>query len=165
MKNILFILLLLTLASACGVKENKFVVKNQEPEINTLIDQWHKDVASFNYDAYFDKMTSDAVFVGTDATEVWSKKEFMNFSKPFFEKKKTWNFKPIKRNIYKNKQLNIAWFDETLDTWMGVCRGSGVVVKQNNKWKIQHYVLSLAVPNKDMNAVIKLLNETSLPSK
>ena len=88
-----------------------------------LIDQQHKD-ATFNYEAYFDKMTVDATFVGTGVSKVWSKSEFQSFSKPFFEKKQTWDFKPLARNIYHNNQQNIAWFDETLGTCMG-CRGSG----------------------------------------
>ena len=43
-----------------------------------------------------------------------------------------------------------------LDTWMGVCRGSGVVKKVNGDWKIEHYVLSLTVPNENINAVVKV---------
>jgi hypothetical protein len=38
---------------------------------------------------------------------------------------------------------------------MKICRGSGVLVKIDGKWKIKHYVLSMTIPNK-MNAVIKI---------
>lgn len=38
---------------------------------------------------------------------------------------------------------------------MKICRGSGVVVKQNNEWKIQHYVLSITVPNSLSKVVVK----------
>jgi hypothetical protein len=31
---------------------------------------------------------------------------------------------------------------------MKICRGSGVVVKIDGKWKIKHYVLSMTIPNK-----------------
>jgi ketosteroid isomerase-like protein len=34
-----------------------------------LLDSWHKAAAEAKFDAYFDKMTEDAVFIGTDATE------------------------------------------------------------------------------------------------
>jgi hypothetical protein len=40
----------------------------------------------------------------------------------------------------------MAWFDE-LSTQMKICRGSGVLVKIGNDWKIKHYVLSMTVPN------------------
>ena len=123
-----------------------------------MLNQWHRDVATYRYEAYFDKMTEDAVFVGTDASEVWQKKDFQEFAKPFFLKKHTWNFIAVSRNIYGPRE-GIAWFDEILDTWMGLCRGSGVVVKQGEQWKIQHYVLSIAVPNDVTREVIALKKE------
>jgi ketosteroid isomerase-like protein len=42
-----------------------------------LLDSWHK-AAEAKFDAYFDKMTEDAVFIGTDATENWGKPAFKN---------------------------------------------------------------------------------------
>ncbi len=71
-------------------------------------------------------------------------------------KKTTWNFKSIERRIYFGKHPDIAWFEELLSTQMKICRGSGVVVKQNNTWKVQQYVLSATIPNEQLDAVIKL---------
>ena len=42
---------------------------------------------------------------------------------------------------------------------MGVCRGSGVLEKTGNDWKIKHYVLSLTIPNDNINDVIKINKE------
>jgi hypothetical protein len=156
MKKTLLLINFLVIILSCGVKKSEIVQQSETEQVNQLLNQWHKDVASFQFDAYFDKMTSDAVFVGTDASEVWTKNEFMTFSRVFFEKKQTWDFKPLERHIYMDDKSKLAWFDETLDTWMGVCRGSGVVVKTDNNWKIQHYVLSIVVPNEDVQAVTKL---------
>ena len=39
---------------------------------------------------------------------------------------------------------------------MGVCRGSGVLIKNEDTWKIEHYVLSLTVPNNNIQEVIKI---------
>jgi len=39
---------------------------------------------------------------------------------------------------------------------MKICRGSGVVVKVGNEWKVQQYVLSTSVPNSKLDAVISL---------
>ena len=99
-------------------------------------------------------MDSISVFIGTDATENWTKNEFANFSKPFFDKGKAWSFIPLERNIYINDAKNFVWFDELLNTWMGICRGSGVLEKQQNTWVIKHYVLSVAIPNNDVQSVI-----------
>jgi hypothetical protein len=34
---------------------------------------------------FYDKMTEDAVFIGTDATENWGKPDFQEFAKPYFD--------------------------------------------------------------------------------
>jgi ketosteroid isomerase-like protein len=124
--------------------------------VNSVLDNWHKDVANVNFDAYFNAMTKDAIFIGTDANENWTKKEFMDFARPHFNKKKTWDFKPLERNVYISKDGKTVWFDELLDTWMKICRGSGVLVKNDNQWKIKHYVLSATIPNDSMKKVVKM---------
>jgi hypothetical protein len=48
-----------------------------------LLDSWHKAAAEAKFDAYF-KMTEDAVFIGTDATEKQTR--FQEFAKPYFDK-------------------------------------------------------------------------------
>ncbi|KGL58745.1 nuclear transport factor 2 family protein [Polaribacter sp. Hel1_85] len=122
--------------------------------VNTLLDDWHKAASDANYQGYFGKMDSISVFIGTDATENWTKKQFESFSKPYFDKGKAWSFKALERNVYVNDARNFVWFDELLDTWMGTCRGSGVLEKKNNTWFIKHYVLSVEIPNDDVQVVI-----------
>jgi len=136
---------------------NAFAQESKEQQIvNEFLDQWHKDVAVADFDSYFNKLATNSIFIGTDASEIWTKKQFQEFSKPFFDKKKTWNFKAFQRNIYFSEDKKTAWFDEILDTWMGLCRGSGVLIKQNETWKIEHYVLSVTVPNDDMKSVVDI---------
>ena len=80
----------------------------------------------------------------------------MVWAKPFFDKKTTWNFTAIKRNIYFGKYTDIAWFEELLNTQMKICRGSGVVVKVGNDWKVQQYVLSTTIPNDVLDSILKI---------
>lgn len=130
--------------------------KDEKTEINIVINQWHKAAANAKYHDYFNLMTDDAVFIGTDATENWNRKEFETFSKPYFNKGKAWTFYPLERNIYINKSNKMAWFDELLDTSFKICRGSGVLEKIKGKWKIKHYVLSMTVPNEISDEVVKV---------
>lgn len=125
--------------------------------LNAKLDQWHADAATGNFDQYFGAMTEASVFIGTDETEVWDKKTFMEFSQPHFEDGKGWDFSSKRRSWYFSKDKQIAWFDEELDTWMGVCRGSGVFEQTNDGWKLAHYVLSMTVPNEKVNDVISLI--------
>jgi hypothetical protein len=123
---------------------------------NKLLTDWHLAAGEANYEKYFGKMDSISVFIGTDATENWNKTEFAAFSKPYFDKGKTWSFSAIDRNIYTNNTGSILWFDELLDTWMGLCRGSGVIEYKDGKLKIKHYVLSVTVPNDDIAQLINI---------
>ncbi|WP_036381787.1 nuclear transport factor 2 family protein [Muricauda sp. MAR_2010_75] len=128
----------------------------EKEKISMVLDGWHLAAANADFEAYFGKMTNDAVFIGTDATENWQNNEFKAFSKPYFDGGKTWSFTSVQRNIYINKTKDFAWFDELLDTQMKICRGSGVLKKENGQWKIAHYVLSIAVPNENVGELIQI---------
>ena len=157
MKNcFLFLIVIVSFFSCNSTKEIKTTqtITSIKTNVNTLLDNWHKAASEANYKDYFGAMDSISVFIGTDASENWNKTEFSNFSKPYFDKGKAWSFKPLERNVYVSEQRNFVWFDELLDTWMGTCRGSGVLEKQHNTWVIKHYVLSVEIPNKDVEAVI-----------
>jgi len=129
--------------------------QNNETQINNLLNNWHKAAATANYTDYFNALSDDAIFIGTDATENWNKKQFQEFAKPYFDKGKAWNFTALERHIYFAKDGKTAWFDELLNTQMKICRGSGVLIKVKNKWMIQHYVLSMTIPNDTTNEVVK----------
>ncbi len=122
----------------------------EKSNIDNVLTQWHKAASEANFDEYFDLMTKDGVFIGTDPTENWQNKDFRAFSKPYFDRGKAWNFKTLERNIYTEENSNIAWFDELLATQMGICRGSGVLQKTEDGWKIAHYVLSITIPNENV---------------
>jgi ketosteroid isomerase-like protein len=121
---------------------------------NSTLDQWHLAASMAHFSEYFDLMTSDAVFIGTDATENWQLQEFKTFSKPYFDQGKAWSFTSLERNLYVSN--DIIYFDELLDTQMGICRGSGILKKENGSWKIAHYVLSIAVPNDHVTTLTQL---------
>ncbi len=128
--------------------------------LNQVLDQWHRDAATFNHSRYIGAMTDDGLFIGTDATENWSTAEFSTWSKPYFDKKKTWDFKPFNRHLFVGENVATAWFDELLDTQMGVCRGSGVLRKIDGHWKIAQYVLSMTIPNDIAKKVTQLKSAT-----
>lgn len=128
--------------------------EKEKSEIITMLDGFNVAAAKADYTTYFNYFADESTFIGTDATEIWNKKEFMVWAKPHFDKKKTWNFTSLKRNIYFSKDGKLAWFDELLDTQMKICRGSGVVEKINGSWKVKQYVLSMTVPNDVVDKVV-----------
>jgi len=131
-------------------------ISEGKKQIAAMLDSFNVAAARAEYERYFNFYTADATFNGTDASENWDKAAYMAWAKPYFDKKTTWNFSSIKRNIYFGKYADMAWFEELLNTQMKICRGSGVVVKQGNEWKVQQYVLSTSIPNSKLDAVISL---------
>ena len=157
MKKLFLFLSIASIAATVYINKDTHPGKRDETAtINTLLDSWHTAAARADYDGYFGKISDKGRFIGTDATENWDKAAFSAFSKPFFDKGKAWDFKTLERNIYFSKDGKTAWFDELLDTWMKVCRGSGVLEKEGKEWKIKHYVLSMTVPNDVTQQVLPL---------
>ena len=125
-------------------------------QLDTLIDFWHLQASKAKFDSYFNVTTDDFIFLGTAPGERWNKNQFKEFSKPYFDKGKAWDFKPITRNWILSVDGKTAWFDEDLTTWMNTCRGSGICFKKNGKWKLAYYNLTVLIENEKIDAFIKL---------
>ena len=127
-----------------------FIIFNIKAEdksdINILLDGLHKDAHKGNFDSYFDRYSSDAIFLGTDKTERWTMQEFKSYAQPAFADGHGWTYKVIERNW--EGEGDTLWFDEILfNKKLGHCRGTGVVQLINDEWKITHYALTMLVPN------------------
>lgn len=156
-----FQLLLFIGLNSCSLKtsnsyQSKFDADVEKNRINLMLDSFNLAAAKADYKTYFNFYTENAIFTGTDDTERWDKKEFMLWAKPIFARGKAWNFKSLERHIYFDKTGSLAWFDELLNTQMKICRGSGVLIKQENNWKVQQYILSATIPNSMMDEVVKM---------
>ena len=159
MKKISLLLLLVSL-SACTFSSKTRTIEISKESINAVLENWHTAAADANFENYFALMANDGVFIGTDATENWQNTAFREFSKPYFDKGKAWSFTTLERNIYTSENGKTAWFDELLNTQMGICRGSGVLEKVNGEWKIKHYVLSIAIPNEYVSEITATKKQT-----
>jgi len=150
-KNILILLTLTISLGACGGK-----AKTEKKDLNLILDNWHLAATNTDIDAYFSALSNDAIYIGTDASERWTKAAFYNFCEPYFKKGKAWDFKAFDRKIYFSEDGKTAWFNELLNTWMGTCRASGVLVHKAGHWKISHYQLSVTVKNEHMKQFLEI---------
>lgn len=132
-------------------------------DIHKLMDAWHHAAAVADEEVFFGTMTSDGIYLGTDATERWLRDDMREWSKKFFDRDTAWAFTPHDRQVYFSSDGQTAWFEELLDTWMGLCRGSGVLVNSTDGWKIKHYNLAVTVPNDAINGFIELIK--NMPAK
>lgn len=128
---------------------------NENEAVNKVLDQFHVAAAQANFSDYFSLLSEDAIFLGTDAKERWTKQTFKEYVKPYFDKGQGWTYEKITRNISKTNNGNIVFFDELLsNSFYGTCRGSGIMVKQQGEWRISQYSLSVMVPNEISKTVV-----------
>lgn len=152
--------------TACSVNQSLSEAKQKDlgQELNQFIDDWHANAATADT-AFFYQMAKKGIYIGTDKREHWTRDAFYEWAKPFFRSGKAWAFEPRDRHLYFSEDFQYAWFDELLDTWMGVCRGSGVLHREEGSWKLAHYHLSVTVPNEAMEDFIELQKEYKLKEK
>lgn len=128
--------------------------------IDTVLDDFHDAAAKADFDRYFSHWTSTSVFLGTDSWERWTGDEFKEFARPHFDKGKGWTYTSRDRKVTLTADKTVAWFDEMLtNEKLGTCRGSGVLLKIGEDWKIAQYNLSVPIPNDIVEDVAKRIGE------
>lgn len=143
MKLLHLLLLLFLTASALQAQ-----TLQKENSVEDVLDNLHRFAAEADGKAYFDLFAKDAVFMGTDASERWDVEAFMKYAMNRFDSGEGWKYKSLKRSVYYADERNIAWFDEVLvNEKYGEFRGTGVLKRENEHWKIVQYNLLLPIPN------------------
>ena len=113
---------------------------------------FHKAASESDYLAYFSKFSPNVYFLRTDASEHWSLEEFKDYAKPAFDAGRGWHYEVVERNV--QIKGHVAWFDEQLNNrHLGRCRGTGILIKTDNGWKVAHYSLTILVPNETADNV------------
>ena len=147
---------------ACGTLGaqtlSKSAIREATAVAAAVLDDWHLAAARFEEERYFNHMAPEAVFVGLDEHERWSKAEFRKWAHGGFQAHQIWDFKATHRNMVLSSSGDVAWFDELLDAAnMGRARGTGVLVKDGKTWLIAQYALSLPIPRESFAEVRQLI--------
>ena len=138
----------------------KAMASKEQDSIARVLDQFHEAASEHDFSSYFGLMSSDAVFIGTDASERWDLAAFRAYVKPHFDQGRGWTYKAKERHITLAKGGSFAWFDEILENAKyGTCRGTGVLVKSGKDWKISQYHLTIPVPNGLAETLVKLIKD------
>ena len=120
----------------------------EKEQINKVLDNLHKYASEANGEKYFQLFNDQAVFHGTDLNERWSIDEFKKYAQNRFDSGTGWSYKSLERNIFINSSNTTAWFDEILiNEKYGKFRGTGVLSKIDDMWKIDQYNLLFPIPN------------------
>ena len=136
--------------------------------VEATLDDFHQAASVADGQRYFAHFAADGVFVGTDASEVWSVPAFKAYASPYFSKGQGWTYHPDRetRRVRYSADRKTAWFYETLrhDKY-GVLRGSGSLVHDGQRWRIAQYVLSFAVPNDAAKDVVERIRRGAKAEK
>ncbi|WP_188109802.1 nuclear transport factor 2 family protein [Pseudohalioglobus sediminis] len=137
-----------------------------EVDIAAALDRFHAAATAADEDAYLAEVTDNMVFLGTDASERWQGQAWRDFVHQHFSEGQGWEYRLQRRHITLSADGASAWFDELLDNdQLGLCRGSGVLVKDASGWKISQYNLSMPVPNEMILGVARdIASDTSTPA-
>lgn len=138
---------------------------NSTQDVSKVLDDLHLAAAKADGEVYFNLFHPDAIYIGTDASETWTLEQFKSFAKPYFDQGKGWLYTPTERKITLSERGNTAWFVELLwNEKYGQSRGTGVLVKEANGWKVAQYHLTFPIPNelaKEITQQIKQHNQAS----
>jgi ketosteroid isomerase-like protein len=116
--------------------------------VGAVLDALHAAASRADAETYFALFAPEAVFLGTDATERWTIEQFRDYAMPYFSRGQGWTYVPTARHVFACETGDVAWFDERLaNDKYGEVRGSGVLVRGPQGWRIAQYNLSLPVPN------------------
>jgi ketosteroid isomerase-like protein len=117
-------------------------------EVEAVLDAFHAAAAAADEEQYFATLAPEAVFLGTAPGERWQGSDFRDFVHSRFSRGKGWAYRPSARSVDVSEDGLTAWFDETVDNdHFGSCRGTGVLRRHDDGWKIEQYNLTIPVPD------------------
>lgn len=133
-----------------------------EAAVSRVLDSLHEAAASADFERYFGLYAEDAIFLGTDASERWTRAAFMAYAKPYFDQGRGWTYTMTERSVFVSDDGNTAWFDERLENqYLGECRGSGALVKAAGEWKVVQYNLTIPIPNALAGQIVEQIRRIS----
>ncbi|GAA6150812.1 nuclear transport factor 2 family protein [Pseudoteredinibacter isoporae] len=139
---------MLRLLLLCCCTLTAYAQADAQQAVNNTLDRFHQYAAEANGQAYFELMSDDMVYLGTDASERWSKSDFKAYALPYFNKGRGWLYTAQERHIILSADGTLAWFDELLNNEKyGVVRGSGVLSLTKDGWRLRQYNLAFPIPN------------------
>lgn len=149
-----------SLLTGCSTQPTRHAYEDKldRLKVKLVLSSWHLAASQGLYDPYFDAMTDDAVFLGTDASERWTKQEFMMYAREPFSDGSGWTYEQLEYNVAFNDAYDTAWVDEILENEKyGTMRGTAVLELIGDDWKIAHYSLTFLVPNERAGRVVEVI--------
>jgi ketosteroid isomerase-like protein len=129
--------------------------------VEAVLDEFHAAAAAADEATYLATLTDDMVFLGTAPGERWAGAEWRDFVHSYFSRGKGWAYEPSGRSVVVAPDGGTAWFDETVgNAHYGACRGSGVLRREGDAWRIAQYNLTIPVPDELAPELVSRIRDT-----
>ncbi len=132
--------------------------KDKARAIAALLEDFHDAASKAEGERYFGHFAPNAVFFGTDPSERWTLSEFRTYAGDRFREGTGWTYHTRDRNVFIADDGTTAWFDEVMhNAKYGDCRGTGVLIKIDDRWRIAQYNLTIPIPNEIALDVVEMI--------
>ncbi|MHC5065104.1 MAG: nuclear transport factor 2 family protein [Planctomycetota bacterium] len=122
--------------------------KDAMSQVMAILTRFHQAGVDAKLEDFLGYLHPQAIFFGTDPKERFSVEGLEAFLAPHFAEGQGWSSMPVEQNVYLAEGRQLAWFDQRLRSdRFGEMRGSGVLIKDGEDWKIVQYAISLPIPN------------------
>lgn len=112
----------------------------------TTLDALHKAGADANAAAFESRLAEDVVFLGIAGAGRLEGQAAREFFAVHLAQERIWAYRSSQREIRASADGNVAWFDETLEhDELGIGRGTGVLVRSREGWKVAQYNLTVPI--------------------
>ena len=133
---------------------------NDRTAVEAVLDTFHTAAAAADEERYAATLSSSMVFLGTAPGERWQAGEWRDFVHSYFSRGKGWSYEPSGRSVDFAEDGLTAWFDETVDNeHFGACRGTGVLTRHDDGWRIEQYNLTIPIPDEIAVDVVARIRE------
>ena len=133
---------------------------SERSDVDAVLDAFHAAAADADEQRYLATLAEDMVFLGTAPGERWEADAWREFVRRYFSQGKGWAYVPSGRSVVVAADGETAWFDETVDNdHFGTCRGSGVLRRENDRWRIAQYNLTIPVPDELVPELVSQIRE------
>jgi len=114
----------------------------------SALDALHKAGMDANQPAFAALLAEDVIFLGMDGANRLEGAAVRNFVSNSFASGKAWAYSSSLREIRLSGDGSVAWFDEVLEhDRLGSGRGTGVLIRKSEGWRVAQYSLTIPLPN------------------
>ena len=144
-----------------GINSSDTTVSHPKREIAAVLDTMHEGFQKKDFKQLESCLTDDGLYLGTDPSQVWSKKQLTEYYDSNGADSGTVTYNLISRNILlsrnNNSAIAIEQFFSGGKSEKIMLRGVARLIYRNDEWKINFYSWSMIPRNQDMNKINKAL--------